>query len=77
MFTKSFVKAKAAGLKATVQEVHTAINNLPTGPEKDIAQDAFQKLHNRLNWVSRKLAEVYEDDIETFSGGDDRPDEEP
>lgn len=77
MFTKSFVRTKAAGVKTTVDEVHAALDALPAGPEADAAKAAFDKLHRRLNWVSRKLADIFDDDIETFSGGNDRPDEEP
>lgn len=77
MFKKSFVQAKAQGIKGTVDQVHAALNTLPASDEKDAAVAAFDKLHRRLNWVARQLADRYEDDVQTFSGGTDRPDEEP
>lgn len=77
MFTKNFVRSKAAGIKTRVDAHHAALDALPDGPEKEAALATFTSLHLGLNWLARKAAEVFDDDIETFSGGDDRPDEEP
>jgi hypothetical protein len=77
MFTKTFVKAKAAGIKSRVDAHHAALDALPEGPEKEAAQASFNNLHLGLNWLARRAADVFDDDVETFSGGTDRPDEEP
>lgn len=76
MITKSQARTKAASIKHTVDELHEAIDNLPAGPEKDVVVDFADRLHRKLNGAARRIAEVFEEDISVFSGGNDRPDEE-
>jgi hypothetical protein len=76
MFSKSLAIQKGAEVKAKVDAVHAAIDALPAGPEKDEAQAAFEALHLVLNGLARRAARFFDDDIETFSGGNDRPDGE-
>lgn len=76
MMSKTLVRAKAASVKVSVDAVHSAIEALPPGPEKDAVADEFDRLHRKLNGAARRISEVFEEPIETFSGGDDRPDEE-
>jgi N-dimethylarginine dimethylaminohydrolase len=76
MFTKSLARTKAASIKATVDEHHANLEALPEGSEKIAAIASFDRLHRKLNGAARRVAEVFEEPIETFSGGTDRPDEE-
>lgn len=76
MISKTQARTKAASIKASVDDVHTAIAALPPGLERDAVEVAFDRLHRKLNGAARRISEVFEEPIETFSGGTDRPDEE-
>lgn len=76
MMSKSVVRTKAASVKVSVDEVHAAIDALPDGAGKDLVAEKFQRLHAKLNGAARRLSELFEEPIETFSGGTDRPEEE-
>ena len=76
MISKTRARTKAASLKASVDEVHAALDALPDGQEKNAANAAFDRLHAKLNGAAKLLADIFEDDIQTFSGGTDRPQED-
>jgi hypothetical protein len=73
MFTKTFVRTKAASIKTSVDAVHAAFDALPAGAEKDALGAELERLHAKLNGAAQRAAEIFEDDVETFSGGTDKP----
>jgi hypothetical protein len=76
MMSKSTVRAKAASIKASLDELEQAHAALPDSPETAAAKAAAARLHAKLNGAARRLAEIFEVDIETFSGGTDKPEED-
>ena len=76
MLTKKVARRRARWIKRAVDLHHAALETLPAGPERDAAEASFAKLHALLNGSAKALAEFFDDDISTFSGGTDRPDGE-
>lgn len=73
MSLKTQIQAKAALIKTQLQEAETAL----TGPNPDVATalSRVQRLHAMLNGLAQRAADHFGDDIETFSGGNDKPKE--
>lgn len=76
MITKTQARVKAASIKTSIDELHHAVEGLPPGEGTEAVDAALNRLHRKLNGAARRLAEIFEEPIQTFSGGDDRPDEE-
>lgn len=76
MFSKSLAVQKGQQIKEKVDAVHAAIEGISDATERQAAADAFDALHLELNGLARRAARFFDDDIETFSGGNDRPDGE-
>lgn len=76
MINKTQARTKAASIKTSVDAVHAKIEALPDNLARAELEQEFDRLHRKLNGAARRIAEVFEEPISTFSGGDDRPDEE-
>lgn len=76
MISKTQARTKAASVKATLDELEARISALPETQEKADLQSTAERLHRKLNGLARRAAEIFETDVETFSGGTDKPDED-
>lgn len=76
MISKSQARTKAASIKATLTDLEAAIDALPASAEKTAVVLSSERLHRKLNHAARRMADFFDDSIETFSGGTDKPDEE-
>jgi len=75
MISKTAARTKAASIRVSLDAVHASLEDIPAGPEREAAILEMGRLHAKLNGVAHKLAEIFEDDVETFSGGTDKPEE--
>lgn len=76
MISKQFAQTKAASIKTTLDDLEEAVEALPTGEAKANVEAQVARLHRKLHHAARRLADFFGDDVETFSGGTDKPDEE-
>jgi hypothetical protein len=75
MALRDVVITKAASIRASVNEVEAAIASLLDSAEKAVVDEAFKRLHAKLNGLAHRAAEHFGGDVSTFSGGTDKPDE--
>jgi hypothetical protein len=63
---------KAESIKLSVAEVETALDvgDIVT------ARTAFARLHAKLNGLAHRAADHFGGDVQTFSGGTDKPEED-
>jgi hypothetical protein len=76
VISKRKAKAKAASIKATIDNLHAAVEELPPSDGKVEVVTELDRLHRKLNGLARLAADFFDDEIETFSGGTDKPEEE-
>jgi hypothetical protein len=75
MISKTVARTKAASVRTTLDALHDAVEALAESPEKAAVETELQRLHAKLNGAAHRLAEFFDDDVETFSGGTDKPEE--
>lgn len=74
MLTKNVAVRLAAGVKRSLDELHTQIDSVSTPDEKARLQAAVDDLHARLNGIAQVLSNFFgEGDVSTFSGGTGKP----
>jgi hypothetical protein len=76
MINKTVAATKAASIKTTLDELESAVAALPESSEKDAVAYQVQRLHAKLNGAAHKLADFFDEDVSTFSGGTDKPEED-
>lgn len=75
MFTKALARTRAAKIKEELEAFEIAFASIEASPEKEAAQAKLARLHARLNGAAAALAAIFDTDIQTFSGGTDKPED--
>lgn len=73
MINKTQARIKAASIKETLSELEYEVDALPDSQAKTNVQAQVTRLHAKLNGAAHKLAEFFDDDVQVFSGGTDKP----